>query len=186
MHITLMRHGQPKFSLQGWVQTKDLPFIAKKYEATGIVGGPPEKTLKTVQKNNYIVCSHLKRSVDSAHSLGFTKIDLIDPLFAETAIPHFAKGHLKLPVSIWVILLRFLWLFGFSRNGESLLNAKKRAKVAAKKLITLAETHNEVLLIGHGFINFFITKELRKLDWQGSKKPDKDFWAYNVYKKDYP
>ncbi len=55
-----------------------------------------------------------------------------------------------------------LWLFSFSKNGEFFKQAKNRARLAAEKLIALAQTHHDVLLVGHGFINHFIAKELKK------------------------
>ena len=65
-----------------------------------------------------------------------------------------------------MLLLRVLWLFGLSKNGESFTQAKNRARLAADNLISLAETHYEVLLVGHGFINHFIAQELKKCGWQ--------------------
>jgi hypothetical protein len=74
-------------------------------------------------------------------------------------------------------------MLGFSRNGESLLNARDRAREAAAKLVQLAEEHHAVLLVGHGFINHFIAKELRSRGWLGPKKPGSGFWDYGVYEQ---
>jgi broad specificity phosphatase PhoE len=183
MRITLLRHGKPAFDLKGNVRAKDLGTIARSYDLSGIAGPPPRETVAALQGNHLIVCSHLVRSVESAQALGFSKIHVKDPLFCETAMPHFRSGCVSLPVSVWIVVLRILWLFGFSRNGESLINARMRARQAAARLVELAEEHHKVLLVGHGFINHFIAKELKKSGWLGPPKPGNGFWGYGVYER---
>lgn len=181
--IVLLRHGKPSFELKGNVRAKELSEIARSYDLSGIVGTPPEETVVAVQESVFVVCSHLARSVESARALGFTEVHIRDPLFRETMIPHFGRGSMLLPISVWVVVLRLLWLFGFSRNGESFLNAKKRAKQATLRLIELAEKHQHILLVGHGFMNYFISKELRNAGWNGPSKLSKGFWGYGIYER---
>lgn len=183
MRITLLRHGKPVFELKGNVRGKDLGMIAKSYDMSGIVGSPPRETVTAIQGNHVVVCSHLVRSVESAKALGCSEAHVIDPLFCETAIPHFGSGSVPLPVKVWIVLLRLFWLFGFSRNGESLSDARRRARQAAERLAELAEEHQNVLLVGHGFINHFIAKELQKSGWLGPSRPGKGFWGYGIYER---
>ena len=183
MRITLLRHGKPAFELKGNVRGKDLGMIAKSYDLSGIVDVPPSDTVSAIQGNHIVVCSHLMRSVESAKALGCSEVQVKDPLFCETAIPHFSSGSVPLPVSFWIVALRLLWLFGFSRNGESLNDARRRAKQAAKRLINLAEAHQNVLLVGHGFINRFIANELQKSNWRGPSKPGSGYWGYGIYER---
>jgi hypothetical protein len=157
--------------------------IARSYDLSGIVGSPPNEAVMAAQGSNVVVCSHLMRSVESAKALGCSEVHVTDPLFCETAIPHFSSGSISLPISVWVVVLRILWLFGFSRNGESLNEARKRARQATERLVELAEEHHNVLLVGHGFINHFIAKELQKIGWVGPSKPGKGFWGYGIYKR---
>lgn len=97
-------------------------------------------------------------------------------------MPHFSSGFLALPIGLWVVLLRLLWLFGFSRNGESIVDTKARARQAARRLMELSQQHERVLLIGHGFINYLIARELRAQGWRGPKKPGRRYWEYSVYR----
>ena len=76
--------------------------------------------------------------------------------------------------------MRLLWLFGFSRNGESLMKARKRAGEAA---MTLAEEHHDILLVGHGLMNLLIARALKKADWIGPSRPGPGHWGYGVYEK---
>lgn len=55
--------------------------------------------------------------------------------------------------------------------------------MAALRLIELAEEHQKVLLVGHGFINHFIAKELQKGGWYGPTRPGKRFWSYGTYEQ---
>jgi phosphohistidine phosphatase SixA len=181
MRIILLRHGKPAFELKGNIPAKDLREIAKSYDLSGIVGTPPTKAIIATKGSHCIVCSHLVRSTESAEALGYYDPCLKEPLFCETAIPHFNNGSIPLPISFWVVVLRILWLFGFSKNGESIADARNRAKHAASRLVELANEHQSVLLVGHGFINYFIAKELRKCGWFGPSKPGKGYWGYGVY-----
>lgn len=181
--ITLARHGKPAFELKGSARARDLSNIARLYDESGITGAPPEETVLALRGNPVVVCSHLLRSIESAQALGYQEIHVQEPLFRETAIPHFRKGPISLPVGAWVVILRILWVLGFSRNGESLINARVRAREAASRLVQLAQEHQAVLLVGHGFINHFIAKELRKSGWFGPSKPGRGYWEYGVYEQ---
>jgi broad specificity phosphatase PhoE len=183
MQITLLRHGKPAFELKGSVRGKDLGMIAKSYDLSDIVGTPPRKTVAAIQGEHFVVCSHLPRSVESAKALGYTEVHIRDPLYCETAIPHFSGGSIPLPIGFWIIILRLMWLFGFSRNGESLADARRRARRATTRLIELAEEHQNVLLVGHGFINYLIANELRKGGWNGPSKPGRGYWGYGRYER---
>ncbi len=183
MRITLLRHGKPAFELKGNVRGKDLGEIAKAYDLSGIVDIPPRETVAAIQGSHFVVCSHLTRSIESAKALGCPEVHVRDPLFCETAIPHFGSGSITLPIGVWIVVLRLMWLFGFSKNGESLENARRRARQAAARLVEFAQEHQYVLFVGHGFINHFIAKELRKSGWLGPSKPDRGYWGYGSYER---
>lgn len=180
--ITLLRHGEPAFRLAGVVRARDLKAIAKSYDASGIIGQPPLETLAMARAHVCVVCSDLVRSRTSVTALGFDEIHVTDALFKEAAIPHFSNGSLALPISLWVVLLRSLWILGFSRNGESFADTSRRARQAARRLMALSAEHGPVLLVGHGFFNYFVARELRAQGWVGPKKPGRRFWEYGAYR----
>ena len=181
MQITLLRHGKPEFELSGNVKACELSEIAKCYDLSGIIDAPPKDAMIQTKMQDIVVCSNLPRSLQSAKALGVTEVYLATPVFREASIPHFSSGSIKLPINAWVILLRGLWYFGFSKNGESLVATKERAKQATQELIRMAKQFDSVLLVGHGFINYFIAKELLSQKWRGPKKPASDYWNYSVY-----
>jgi len=181
MRITLIRHGKPMCELKGKARAREIRDIISKYDMAGIAGEPSEEIKAKVQQYNVAVCSDLFRSIDSAKKLGIKEIYLKDPIFREVALPHFDNGSLKMSINSWIAVYRILCLFGFSINGESLSIAKKRAKIAAIKLIEIAHNYENVLLVGHGFTNYFIAKELLARKWQGPKHPGRYYWEYGDY-----
>ena len=181
MRITLLRHGKPKFDWKLWIRAKDIIELVKLYDSAGIVDIPPKEAILLIENKKYIVCSELPRSLQSAKALGVKKIDASDAIYREMSIPYFDGGSIKLPVTMWAVVLRALWFLGFSKNTESLSIAKKRAKLAAKNLIDLAEKHETILLVGHGFLDYYIAKELFSKNWQGTSKTGKRYWEYSTY-----
>lgn len=183
MQITIVRHGKPDFNWKRSVKENELGNLVKDYDAAGIIDLPPENLKSLVNQHNYIVCSNLPRSIQSAKAIGARKIHLSDSIFKEMSIPHLNQMKIKLPVKVWAVLLRVLWFIGFSKNTESISIAKNRAKQAAQKLIELANKHESILLVGHGFTNHYIAKELLANNWAGSSSPGKKYWEFGVYKK---
>jgi broad specificity phosphatase PhoE len=181
MKIVLIRHGKPEYELAGKVRSREFSKVVRDYNRSGIVELPPQKTKLAALESKIAVCSDLARSVESARALGFKDIHLCDPLFREVAIPHFTRGSLTMSVTAWSVLFRCLSVLGYSNNGESLTMAKKRAKIAASLLIEIARTHERVLLVGHGFTNYFIAKELLARNWRGPKKPGSNYWEFGEY-----
>lgn len=181
MEITLIRHGKPEFELKGKARSREISEVIRVYDLSGITGVPPKEASEIALSCNVAVCSDFTRSIESARALGFNDIHLCDTVFREIAIPHFQSGSLSMPVNAWGALLRCMSLFGFSKNGESLSMAKKRAQIATTELIDIAHTHKSVLLVGHGFINYFVAKELLSRNWSGPSKPGGDYWEYGVY-----
>lgn len=181
MKICLMRHGQPTVDLTGSARAGELSQLAGRYDESGIKDSPPKRALEAVVDYPCVITSTLRRSIESALALGVDKIHIQDSLFREAEIPHFSKGAIKLPLGFWLPVLRVLWLFGFSQNGESLRNSLDRARRAAQQLVELAEQHGEVLLVGHGFLNHFIARELVKRGWTGPKKPASEYWDHSLY-----
>lgn len=180
MEIILLRHGKPSVDLKGFLNAREFKQLIKDYAQSGIQNHPP-LDLKDLFNSHYAVCSHLERSLQSAKHLGISEIHYTDELFAETDIPHFDKFIIKLPIISWVITLRLMWLFGFSKNGESFKEAKNRAKQASNKLIELAQKNEKVILVGHGLMNRLIAKQLRLNNWQGPKSPGRCYWEYGLY-----
>ena len=105
------------------------------------------------------------------------------PLFRETELPTpLTKLYgLKLNSNIWAVILRCLWFCGYSRGCESFSNAKNRAEKASELLVEYAKEHTSVVLVGHGFFNILIARELQKAGWKGKKKTSAKHWSCTTY-----
>lgn len=180
MEIILLRHGKPTLDLKGYIKSAEFKNLTTVYAQSGIKDQPAKELIECFN-SHYIVCSDLERSIQSAKKLELDKIHLVDQLFKETDIPYFELNYFKLPVIVWLIVFRIMWLFGFNKNGESFKSAKIRAKQAAIKLITLAEENQKVLLVGHGLLNRLIAKQLRINNWTGPVSPGKKHWEFGRY-----
>ncbi len=183
MQITLLRHGKPAFEWNRKAKGSELDRIIEEYDTSGIEGRPPQQTLDLASSHYFIVSSDLPRSTQSAKAIGVENIDLKSKQFIEVGMPYFSRLPVVLPLCLWVIFYRVLWLVGFSKNAESLRMAKARAKQANRTLIELAETHQKVLVVGHGLFNHLLAKELRKSGWQGPRSPGKKHWEFGSYTK---
>ncbi|OAI00131.1 histidine phosphatase family protein [Methylomonas methanica] len=181
MEITLIRHGKPTFELKGKAKAREVGEIISRYDLSGIADEPPANAKQRASACHVAVCSDFTRSLESAKALGFRDIVLSNPVFREIAAPHFKTGSLTMSVGAWGVLLRCMSVLGFAQNGESLAMAKRRAQVAASTLIDIAHEHQRVLLVGHGFVNYFIAQELLARNWVGPSKPGGGYWEYGVY-----
>jgi broad specificity phosphatase PhoE len=182
MEITLMRHGEPEYELKGRAKAKEIGGIIRNYDLSGIKDKPHEKTIQSVSAAKVVVCSDLKRSIDSAKALGFEAVEISRSIFREIEVPHFKSGEFAMSIAYWGVFLRVTSIFGFSRNGESLSMARSRANKASIELVNLASKEDRVLLVGHGLINYFIAKELLKMDWVGPSVPGSRYWSCSTYK----
>ncbi|MEH7276050.1 histidine phosphatase family protein [Neobacillus vireti] len=180
MEISLIRHGKSQLTendkLSGWEFKK----WVEKYDYNGVIEEStyPSATLGKVAAANIIITSDLKRAVESARLLDPVTNIISDLLFRETELPSYTSQifNLKLKPSTWAIVLRILWFSGYSTNCESLDQAKFRANKAAQQLIDYANEYKSVVLVGHGFFNMFIAKELQKKGWIGPRKRDSKHW----------
>lgn len=182
MKITLIRHGKPAFVFKGKVRSGEVYNHLQYFDESGILDEPTQGASQAVTGCKIIFCSDLARSCESAEKLSGGNVCHSNEVFREVSLPYFNKGSLKLPIKLWLVMLRFMSVFGFSQNGESLTMARRRAKLAASVLIDAAQNHNSVLLVGHGFINSFIAKELLSKNWSGPSKLRSNYWGYGVYK----
>ena len=144
----------------------------------------PSVTLERIATANMVITSDLRRSIESASLLNQNVRVISDGLFRETELPTLPRilgMGLKLSPNNWAVILRCLWLMGYSRQCESLVNAKQRAKQASKQLVKYAEEHKTVVLVGHGFFNHLISNELKRMRWEGKRKTSSKHWACTTY-----
>ncbi|WP_379968844.1 histidine phosphatase family protein [Ectobacillus sp. sgz5001026] len=185
MEISLIRHGKSQLTENEKMTCMEFKKWVEKYDHNGVFkeSSFPSATLKKIATANIVITSDLKRSIESARLLNpVTKI-ISDPLFRETELPSNPTKlfDVKLKPNIWAVILRLLWFSGYSKECESLNQTKCRARKASHQLIDYANKYKSVILVGHGFFNMLIAKELQKKGWKGRRKKDAKHWNCTTF-----
>ncbi|KIL51139.1 phosphoglycerate mutase family protein [Jeotgalibacillus campisalis] len=184
MNIHLIRHGKSTLADTKHMTQTEFKAWFEQYNTAGVKEEKryPSLTVKQISLANAVLTSHLNRTIESAEFLN-ADVLISDSLFREVDIPSLpsAFDRIQLKAHVWAMILRSLWFMGYSRECESLKEAKIRAKAAAQKLISYAQEHEEAALVGHGFFNRLIAKELQAAGWQGKTRSSLRHWRCSTY-----
>ncbi|SDM73058.1 Histidine phosphatase superfamily (branch 1) [Psychrobacillus sp. OK028] len=185
MEISLIRHGKSQLIESDRITFAEFKKWVEKYDFNGVFEEStyPLETIEKVAAAKVVVTSDLNRSVVSARLLNPKTKTISDPIFRETELPIHTTivFRVKLKPNTWAVILRLIWLSGYSNKSESLSDAKLRAKKAAQQLIVYANEHKSIALVGHGFFNILIAKELKRLGWKGKRKAGAKHWNCTTY-----
>lgn len=184
MEIVLLRHGKPKIETRDNVTASDFGQWVHAYNRTGIdnTHAPSPITIAKAKACSAVVCSHLPRSIESAKALGVENIEMQDSLFRECDMPYADWTFLQLPVLWWSVVFRVLQILGHSANAESFREARERANLCALRLSELAKKHESVLFVGHGSLNWLVSRKLQRMGWVGPKSVGHGYWDYGIYR----
>ena len=171
MEINLLRHGRPAIDTSERIVPAEFHAWMARYDEAGVSDRPPPYAISASGQCQYIVCSDLLRSTHSAELLGVA-VDLADAIFREAGLLSFRWAGPKLHAGKLSLLARMAWVCGYSLHCETSGVARSRAGKCAERLIELALSHQQVLLIGHGMMNRLIGEALRKRKWR-SVRADK-------------
>ena len=178
--IILMRHGQPKLGATAKVSALDMKDWIEHYDRSEITHHPaPDASQQLAATATVIVSSSAPRALASALALGLEPT-VVDALFCEAQLPYGRWKWPRLSPFTWAFILRILWLCGYSRRVESAGAAKLRANSAAQRLQALAG-NGPVLLLGHGWMNRMIAKQLEADGWTRQKRNSSQYWSAAVY-----
>lgn len=184
MEIIILRHGKPKIAPPPRLSASEFGLWIKEYNKAGIDdshAAPPE-IVRLVKSCSVVVCSDFPRSIESAISLGVKTTQQPDMQFRECEMPYANWYYPKLPIMVWVVIFRILHFFGYSSNAESFKAAKQRAHNCALRLSELAHHHKSVLFVGHGLLNWLISKRLQRTGWVGPRSPGHKYWGHGIYR----
>ncbi|SDN19594.1 histidine phosphatase family protein [Alkalicoccus daliensis] len=184
MEINLIRHGKSLYSDKTKINMRNYENWSRNYDSSGVhvEKNYPLLTIEKVKTSELLLTSNLKRTKDSAAYLSPEASFVSSSLFRETELPVLQKFEfLKIKPIYWDILLRLLWLGGCSTKCESYKEAKYRAVHAADSLVEFAENYSKITLIGHGFFNYLISKELKKKKWKGNSRISFKNWECTTY-----
>ena len=179
--IILMRHGQPNLVVIDKVSALDMKRWIEQYNLSEIIDHPaPEASVQLAATAKVIVSSSAPRALTSVRALGLQPT-LVDAIFCEAQLPYGRWTLPRLSPFTWAFILRILWLCGFSGKVESAGKARMRANTAAQRLQSLA-SEGPVLLLGHGFMNRMIAKQLEAAGWTRQKSSGNRYWSAMAYR----
>ena len=183
--ITLARHGPVAAHWQSRISGRGFAEFVEELQASGIVPGsePTTATREQAREASILVCSDLQRSVESAKVIAPTRPFLCESLFREAEVPTKFRTSLSFRANTWVVLARMLWYVRRWSGIESPSEARERARRATSFLEHLVEQNDSVFLIGHGYFNALIARELRRRGWRGPKFPSARHWRSTTYRR---
>jgi len=183
VEIVLIRHGRPIIDTSGKISAAEFGMWVSEYDMAGIDENhkPEHNAIDRAERCAFTVCSHLRRSIESARLLNIEAPGLVSPLFRECEMPHGNWRYPKLSKTTWSVLFRLFQLVGYSSNAESYRDIKVRSEKCANQLVALSLVHHSILFVGHGTLNWLIHKHLLRLGWLGPNKSGRKHWEYGEY-----
>jgi len=161
--IHIFRHSKPSFDFSMRVTGDNLNKAISEYDKSDIQNSPTPSLLNNV---GMVFSSTLIRSISTAESLFPDHRINSDLIFNEAMLDSNIPSRLRMRFTSAVTISRVLWMLGFKKEVESFKQLKQRSKQGASKLVSATNMHNDVALIGHGFINRAIGQCLISKNWK--------------------
>src|SRR5687767_1241513 len=184
MRIVLVRHGRPEIpaAAERPIAGRAGAEWCRLYEAVGLVAAlPPEPVMAAAADAGCVVASDVRRALESAALLAGGRRVQVEPVLREAGLPESLPIPFPLPPGAWVVLARIAWVLDWCTSTETVVDARDRAVRAAGRLSELARTHQTAIVIGHGFFNMLIARELRRAGWNGPRRPPSGYWSMAQY-----
>ena len=174
--IHLIRHGQPACRPAGALSRDDYRRWLEAYDAAGIIDKPPDATKVWLLgvSSAAIFSSSLPRSVQSAHYLAPSNQVKSDAMFDEASV-SILPIQFRLSSAAWTALGRTSWLLGDNAH-EQVAACRIRARNAADALMQSASSA-ETLLVGHGWMNGMIGRELQRSGLRVLERTGRGYWS---------
>ncbi len=183
--IITVRHGRPDMDRTLRLSSAEYEGWWADYNRSGLAPGetPPQRLVELSHDANYRLSSALRRAKETAGAISPGHEIEANEVFNEAPLPRPPVAWLKLKPGSWGFVSRVYWFLGYSRGGESHLQAIVRANRAANELIKLAKTGGNVLLCAHGYFNWMINVALRMKGWKRTYNGGHHFWAWREYSR---
>lgn len=186
--IVTVRHGRPDMDRSIRITAKQYGEWWAQYDEAGLAPGeePSEALLAVAAECDVIICSTMPRAIETATKIvgDHTRIVPRDAIFIEAPLPAPPIPWLKLTPTGWGRVSRVMWFLGFAPNGiENHLEARRRVRRVVSRLLEYAVRGESVLLAAHGYLNWMIDGEIRKMGCKRVQHVGKnDFWSFRDYR----
>ncbi len=164
--IVLIRHARPNVTPPPQVNFEEAENYLNAYRKAGIIPFDDHPVCTENLPPMHIYCSSLERARQTARHIfpepRFTIIE--DYRFRELD-----RENIRLPFRVshkmHTRLSRLAWLTGLQKADENYRTAMQRIKDSADHLDQLSGQQNLIILVAHGFQNFFLARKLGNLGW---------------------
>jgi broad specificity phosphatase PhoE len=183
--IILTRHGEPALSRKVKLNAAEYRDFWARYEVGGLRPGQsaPPMLAAFVDKCGVIVASTRLRAIESAAIVAGGRPVIQEPLLIEAPLPP-PNWPVRMSPRLWGFFSRFFWWFFNHHHGEeNRRQAEARADLAAGKLIELAATGQDVVVLAHGFFNVLIGRALVKRGWRMTLREGYKYWSTRRFER---
>lgn len=182
--IIISRHGRPALDRTAgprlsWQDYRDW---WERYEVGSLAEGQPvpQALKQAVAEVDLVLSSVRPRAIETAQWATEGRAPETHALFNEAPLPPpRLEGHKYLPKT-WNVMARTVWLNGHSLDGESVHDARKRAREAALFLHRKADDQS-VYLAAHGWFNRMLRRPLTQLGWVCVRDGGDKYWSHRIY-----
>jgi broad specificity phosphatase PhoE len=183
--IVLARHGRPAMTARERlaITGRDIGRWYRQYDELGIADefAPPATLRELAASAGCVVASDSRRAIESAMRL--TKSDRIrvDAALREVGFPDSLDLPVRLSPGTWVMIARAAQLLNACASDERVHDVRARAAAVVDSLVNMADDHRTVVVVGHGWFNHFVARELRRRRWRGPLRPSTRYWGATTY-----
>lgn len=181
--IIVSRHGKPALNRDEGPRLTWKEYIDwwAAYEAGGLADGQtaPEKLTNKVSDAKRILTSARLRAQQTAVMAAPHLQAVENAIFNEAPLPP-PRWKVRYKPRTWNIYARVAWMLGHSMGGETIGEARIRARKAAEALHEEACV-GKVYLAAHGWFNRMIRKELRRIGWKCTYNGGDSYWSFREY-----
>ncbi|WP_101445757.1 histidine phosphatase family protein [Pontibacter ramchanderi] len=183
--IFLIRHARPMVPKKGYFNKAAAQGYISDYDAAEVEQFVMEHESIPYQEVKQVYCSTLVRSQLTARQIFGEKVELIvRHEFREFERRIFSLPLLRLPIRLWLVSARVLWMMGLNSKGiESFRQAKQRAREAASFLAEQATQNPPVVLVAHGLLNNFLRWYLQDMGWKSILHEGSGFLSVTMLEK---
>lgn len=178
--IVVARHGEPALSRRFKLSAAGYRRWWAAYEEGGILDPhkAPVGLLELVRKADVIFASTRQRAVETAEAVVQGKHFVRDTMFVEAPLPPPNWPEwVKFSPRNWGVIARAYWWFGRHDGQESRPEAEVRARAAAERLAGEADKGQNVVLLAHGYFNYMVGRELRRMGWRLASGRGYKYWS---------
>ncbi len=147
---------------------------------------PPDCLTSSLAACALFVSGPARRAIESAEALGAAAERRVAIDAREAPLPKRIVWPFSHRPATFVVVARILWLLGFVRAEESKQQVGVRARHLASQLSALARDFGHVALVGHGYMNVFLRKQLEAAGWRSSAPRTHGYWSCSHLEKTEP